>query len=86
VIVVLWFVIIWIGATVLMQLSEVLTRYRQSRQKPDAATYQVIVALHSIRRRFEVSQLKVEAKRDAADAHRRLATDLDSLDKREGAL
>lgn len=85
-IVVLWFVIIWIGATVFMQLSEVLTRYRQSRQKPDAATYQVIVALHSIRRRFEVSQLKVETKRDAADAHRRLATDLDSLDKREGAL
>jgi hypothetical protein len=79
-----WFFIVCLGLTVLVQLSEGLMRHRQSHQKPDATTDRAIVALHAIRRRFEVSQLKVEVQREAADAHRRLATELDSLDRREG--
>jgi hypothetical protein len=84
VIVVPWFFVACICLTVLVQLSEGLMHRRHSHQKPDATTDRAIVALHAIRRRFEVSQLRVEVQREAADAHRRLATELDSLDRREG--
>ncbi len=80
-----WFSVVCIGFVAVVQLSEGLMRHRQSHQEPDVTTYRVMMALHAIRHRFEVSQLKVEVKRDAADAHRRLASELDSLDRREGA-
>jgi hypothetical protein len=76
-----WFVIACIGLTILVQLSEGLLHRRQ---KPDATTYRVIVALYAIRRRFEVSRLKVVMQREAAETERRLAAELDSLDRREG--
>jgi hypothetical protein len=81
VIVVSWFFVICLGLVVLVQLSEGLMRRRQ---KPDATTYRVIVALYAIRRRFEVSRLKVVMQREAAETERRLAAELDSLDRREG--
>jgi hypothetical protein len=51
--------------------------------KSDAASYQVIVALHLMRRRLHVSQFKVEVRRDAADLRRRLRDELRELDRRE---
>jgi hypothetical protein len=53
------------------------------RRKLDAATSQATVALHLIRRRFDVFQFKVEVRRDAAWVRRRLDAELDALDKQE---
>jgi hypothetical protein len=56
---------------------------RRADATPDESSYQVIVALHLIRRRLHVSQAKVELRRDAADVRRRLCRELDELDRRE---
>jgi hypothetical protein len=53
------------------------------RYKLNAPTHQATVTLHVIRRRFDVFQLKVAVRRDAARVRRRLAAELDALDRRE---
>ncbi len=57
--------------------------WRRANLKPDEGTYQVMVALHAVRRRFDVSQFKVELRRDAADRRRQLRDELNELDKQE---
>jgi hypothetical protein len=57
-----------------------LTRHHA---RADGDTEQVIAALHRNRRRLQVAQFKVELRRDAAKARRRLGDELDALDKRE---
>jgi hypothetical protein len=64
----------------------VVVGWRRNNPPPDEGTYQVLVALHHIRRRLEVFQFKVEARQDAADSRRRLRDELSELDRREGKL
>jgi hypothetical protein len=64
--------------TVLVALS-----VRRGRPKPNPRIYQVMVELHAIRRRFDLSQFRVEVKRDATHAWRELRNELNELDKRE---
>jgi hypothetical protein len=59
----------------------VCRRYRT----PDRSTYQVVVALHIIRRRLDVSQFKVELRRDAANLRRQMQAELRRLDERENS-
>ena len=78
-----WFSVVCIGLVAFVQLSEGLLRHRQRHQTPDVAAYRAIAALHAIRRRFEISRLKVEVKREATDARHSLAAELDLLDRHE---
>lgn len=57
--------------------------WRRANPNPDEGAYRVMVALHVIRRRFDVSQFKVELRRDAADRRRQLRDELNELHKRE---
>jgi len=57
--------------------------WRRANPKLNEGAYRVAVGLYAIRRRFDVSQFKVELRRDAADRRRQLRYELDELDKRE---
>jgi hypothetical protein len=56
--------------------------WRHGNPRSDEGTYQVIVALHLIRRRLDVSQFKIELRRDAARLRRELRDELDKRDRR----
>lgn len=53
---------------------------------PDDEARQVIVALHSIRRRLQVSQFKLEIRQEAAARRRQLRDELRDLDRQEREL
>jgi hypothetical protein len=57
--------------------------WRRRKSEVDADSYQVIVALHLIRRRLDVFQFRAEARRDAADLRRQLHDELRDIDRRE---
>lgn len=57
--------------------------WRRSNPEADAGMYQLMVALHLFRRRFDVFQCKVELRRGAAALRRQLRDELSDLDKRE---
>jgi hypothetical protein len=59
-----------------------LVSLRRRRPKPTQLTYRVLVELYAIRRRLDVSQFKLEARRDAAMLRRKLRDELDELDRR----
>jgi hypothetical protein len=80
---------IWLigcGGIVASALSGGWFLWRQRRSKPDAATYHVMVALHVIRRRFDVFQFRVEARHDYAHTRCRLGEELNELRRRERQL
>lgn len=59
-------------------------RGRTQRQRElSPADYQVMVELHTIRRRFDLALFKLELKRKAAEARRNLRAELHELDQRE---
>jgi hypothetical protein len=76
-------VIFLIACIIVAVLAGGLLAWRRANPKPDEGTYQVMVGLHLIRRRFDVSQFKVELRRDAADRRRQLRDELNELHKRE---
>lgn len=49
----------------------------------DPRQYQVLVDLHTIRRRFDVALFKFQLGRDMSDARRRLHAELDEMDRWE---
>lgn len=53
--------------------------------QPNENSYQVLVALHYIRRRLELSQFTIETRQRAAILRRQLDTELDELDRQERA-
>jgi hypothetical protein len=57
---------------------------RRSSQ-PAENSYQVLVALHYIRRRLELSQVTIETRQRAATLQRQLDAELDDLDRQERA-
>jgi hypothetical protein len=71
--------VLLVAALVVVGLVIVLTQCGQS-APPDRRTYETLVELHRIRRRFDVAQLKSELRRDGADARRVLRAELDELD------
>jgi hypothetical protein len=72
--------VIWlIVGIALVVLGVVSLIWRSSR--PDEGTYQVMVALHLIRRRLDVSQFKLELRRDAANLRREMRAELRRLDE-----
>jgi hypothetical protein len=77
-------VILLLDAVIVVMLVDRWLTDRHSHSQSDEGTYRVMVALHRIRRGLQVSQFKLETRRDAADARRRLRAELDALDKREG--
>jgi hypothetical protein len=80
----LWFIAC--GGIVAVALSGGWLVRRRRKSKPDASAYHVMVALHVIRRRFDVFQFRVEARRDEAFARRRLGEELNELRRREREL
>jgi hypothetical protein len=75
-------------SVVLMAVPLVLAAAEEWRKKRhseslDPRTYQVLVDLHAIRRRFDVALFKFQLGRDMADARRRLDAELEQLDGRK---
>ncbi len=54
--------------------------------QPDEKNYQVLVALHYIHRRLELSQFTIETRQQAATLRRQLDAELDALDRQESDL
>jgi hypothetical protein len=63
----------------------VLLSLRGSRFERSRLTYQVMVDLHAIRRRFDLAHFKFELRRDGADARRALLADLRKLHEQDDA-
>jgi hypothetical protein len=80
VVAVIWLLPVVVVAVVVVALVVVALDNGQSPKS--AASYQVRVELHGIRRRQEVSQVKSEIRRDAAKMRRQLRGELSELDKR----
>lgn len=53
-----------------------------ARSPKSTASYETIVELHAVQRRFDVTQTKAELRRDAANARRHLRDELDGLERR----
>lgn len=51
--------------------------------QPDENSYQVVVALHYIRRRLELAQFTIETRQRTAVLRRKLDAELDDLDRQE---
>lgn len=77
----LWLIVC--AAGVIVALVGCCFLWKSSRSQSDAASYQVVVGLHMIRRRFDVFQFRVETRRDAAHVKRQLRDELRDLNKRE---
>jgi hypothetical protein len=68
---------IWLAIVVVLVLAVVLAVIANRSASPsDPATYRAAVELHAARRRQEVSQVKTEIRRDAAQMRRRLRVEL----------
>ena len=75
-------VLVWIFLALLLAVLA-LVSLRRRRPKPTQLTYRVLVELYAIRRRLDVSQFKLDARRDAATVRRKLRDELDELNRRE---
>ena len=74
-------VLVWLFLALLLAVM-VLVSLRRRRPKPTQLTYRVLVELYAIRRRLDVSQFKLETRRDAATLRRKLRDELDELNRR----
>jgi hypothetical protein len=74
----IWLVIVVVVVVVLVLLSR-----QDNRPEIDRLTYQTMVDLHAIHRRFDLGWFKFELRRDAADAQRELRAELRKLEERE---
>jgi hypothetical protein len=81
VVAVIWLLLAVVAAVVVVALVVVALDNGQSPK--NAASYQMRVELHDIRRRQEVSQVKTEIRRDAAKMRRQLRVELSELGKRK---
>jgi hypothetical protein len=75
-------VLVWLFLALLLAVLA-LVSLRRRRPKPTQLTYRVLVELYAIRRRLDVSQFKLDARRDAATLRRKLRDELDELNRRE---
>jgi hypothetical protein len=73
-------VLIWLLLALVVVGLVLMLSWRNQQSTPDRRSYQAMVELHRIRRRFDVAQLKSELRRDGADARRALRAELDKLD------
>jgi hypothetical protein len=74
-------VLIWLFLALLLAVLA-LVSLRRRRPKPTRLTYRVLIELYAIRRRLDVSQFKLDARRDAATLRRKLRDELDELTRR----
>jgi hypothetical protein len=71
------------SCTVAVALASGWLIWRRSRRAVAAGMYQVSVALHIIRRRFDMFQFKVETRWSHTNTWRRLSKELRDLERRE---
>lgn len=77
--------VVWIAVAAFVVLADGWAQ-RRCGPMPDDEARQVIVALHSIRRRLQVSQFKLEIRQEAAARRRQLRDELRDLDRQEREL
>jgi hypothetical protein len=76
--------VIWLVAfVVVVVLADGWLTHRRNSPKADEGTYQVIVALHLIRRRLQVSQFKLEARQEATARRHQLSDELREMDRQK---
>jgi uncharacterized membrane protein (DUF106 family) len=73
--------VIWLFVVVVVLVLVALAIYC-ARSQTGVTSYETMVELHAVQRRFDVAQTKAELRRDAADARRCLRDELDRCERR----
>lgn len=77
------FALIFIGVAVVVTVIAWWLAAQSRPSKSDPETYGVLVALHGIRRRFDLFMFKAEVTRNAQHAERQIKKELNELRRRE---